>query len=342
MNEQKAFLSVTGAGYFLQESDPGGIEAYLRQKGWLESGERLRSVEKAGQGNMNRVVRVITDRRSFILKQSRPWVEKFPQIAAPAARILVEARFYELTGRISWLRELMPGLLGKDTGNFLLMLEDLGRGADFTFLYRRASQMPAPLTGKLMLFLSRLHACPFSDDTRESFPGNFAMRRLNHQHLFVFPFAADNGFDLDQVMPGLQAAALPFRRDQALKERLRPLGEPYLGEGPSLLHGDFFPGSWLQAGRDVRIIDPEFCFFGPPEYDLGVMTAHLMMARVPETDVAQARKAYSPLPGFDESLREAFTGMEIMRRLIGLAQLPIDLDLEKRRALLEKARSLIG
>ena len=43
---------------------------------------------------MNCTLRVTTTRRSFILKQARPWVEKYPQIAAPVERARVEAAFY--------------------------------------------------------------------------------------------------------------------------------------------------------------------------------------------------------------------------------------------------------
>ena len=50
-------------------------------------------------------------------------------------------------------------------------------------------------------------------------------------------------------------------------------------EGPSLIHGDLFPGSLLQTGSgELRIIDPEFCFCGDPEFDIGVFYAHLLLS----------------------------------------------------------------
>ena len=60
---------------------------------------------------------------------------------------------------------------------------------------------------------------------------------------------------------------------------VRELGALYLQDGTSLLHGDYFPGSWLQTAAGVRVIDPEFCFFGPPEFDVGVLLAHLHLAQ---------------------------------------------------------------
>ncbi len=78
----------------------------------LDSGEAIESMQRAGEGNMNLVIRVVTPRRSMILKQSRPWVEKYPQIEAPADRILAEIDFYQLRRGSSG----DPSLHAKDVG----------------------------------------------------------------------------------------------------------------------------------------------------------------------------------------------------------------------------------
>ena len=53
------------------------------------------------------------------------------------------------------------------------------------------------------------------------------------------------------------------------------VGDIYLSDdGGVLLHGDYYPGSWLKTDAGFRVIDPEFCFLGPPEFDLGVLAAH--------------------------------------------------------------------
>lgn len=43
------------------------------------------------------------------------------------------------------------------------------------------------------------------------------------------------------------------------------------------------PRDWIAPdGHEAVVIDPEFCFAGPPEFDYGVMAAHLIMADQPE------------------------------------------------------------
>ena len=79
----------------LRGDDIGPIAAMLGRISLLAPDETIERSERAGDGNMNLVLRVVTNRRSLIVKQSRPWVEKYPQIAAPAERIAAEIRFYQ-------------------------------------------------------------------------------------------------------------------------------------------------------------------------------------------------------------------------------------------------------
>ena len=59
----------------------------------LSEGENILSAEIAGEGNMNVVLRITTARNSFILKQSRPFVQKYQDINAPLERIHTEYSF---------------------------------------------------------------------------------------------------------------------------------------------------------------------------------------------------------------------------------------------------------
>jgi len=173
---------------------------------------------------------------------------------------------------------------------------------------------------------------------------NREMRALNHEHIFRTPFDPGNGLDLDGLEPGLREAAERVRADATAMERIRALGERYLADGPCLLHGDFFPGSWLATDAGVRVIDPEFAFFGEPEFDLAAPVAHAALAGASFNEARQILEAYLEAYGdsTDRSLDRAriagFAATEVLRRLLGVAQLPLP-DLEGGRArLVERAR----
>lgn len=313
------------------------LDTWLRERGWLEAGERVVHVEPAGAGNMNVTVRVETGKRSFVLKQARPFVAKYPHIPAPVERLQSELRFYEVAHRDAWLSARMPRVLAYDRGDGVAMLEDLGRGADSTSIYSGDALTGSDLA-TLCEFAHRLHALELAEADRSALT-NVAMRELDYAHLFVVPLDPDNGLDLDAITPGLTVLARELQRDDAHVARTLGLGELYLrARSPSLLHGDYYPGSFLRSERGLCVIDPEFTFVGPREFDLGVLVAHLVMAGVGPEIAEQIEAIYgAPL---DAALLRGFAGVEIVRRLLGVAQLPLpeSAGLDRKREWVELAR----
>lgn len=340
MEFKQQFAALSSNAIFLEE-DVSTIEYYLNRQQWLNPGEQVLRLEKPGEGNMNFVRRVVSNQRSFILKQARPWVEKYPQIAAPLDRIGVEMQFYQVIQRDAFLKSFTPQLLYSDSTNYTIALEDLGESADYTFLYEKGAVLPEEDLERLVEFLNQLHQQPFSEIEMEQYPSNQALKTLNHEHIFHYPYLAENGFDLNNIQPGLQETALRYKHDTLLKEVIFDLGELYLGSSHTLLHGDYYPGSWLRAQWQVYVIDPEFSYFGRAEFDLGVLLAHLKMAQLPDSMLQKVKASYRQSPNFDEELLNAFIGVEILRRMIGLAQLPLDLTLKEKQHLLEEGRALI-
>jgi len=326
------------AKLYLDPTDGPGIEDYARRAGILGPDEPFVGASRAGNGNMNLTLRLETGSRSVILKQARPWVEKYPHIPAPADRALVEIAFYETVRQRPAVREAMPALLDTDPGARVLVLEDLGAALDLTSIYAG----PMPSSGDidtLGAYLRALHE-PWPSDSVPALFANREMRRLNHEHIFRLPLVADNGIDLDAITPGLATVSKELTTDRAYVDRVTELGALYLEDGDRLLHGDFFPGSWLSTPNGVRVIDPEFGFLGPPAFDVGVMLAHFRLAAMPDDLARRSLDVYGPT---DEtlSLARGFAGVEIMRRLVGVAQLPIDFDLERKQGLLELSKELV-
>ena len=255
---------------------------------------------------MNFVLRATTNQRSFILKQARPWVEKFPQIGAPVERVSVEAQFFQTLQDVDSISHYAPKCLGFDADNFVLVTEDLGKGADYSFLYQKDNLLTDADIDGLTQYLSALHQVTIPTD----FPTNIAMRQLNHEHIFNFPYLEENGFNLEDIQEGLQAAAMPYKTNAVLKAKIKASGEIYLAQGKHLLHGDFYPGSWLKVTDGLKVIDPEFGFVGPAEFDLGVLFAHLLMAEQPSIVFKTISKKYQQPIGFQEALLGQFVGVE--------------------------------
>lgn len=328
-------------GVFYLEPDAGeGLTLHLRGMGLLDAREAVTRASVAGEGNMNRVLRVVTSKRSLIVKQSRPWVAKYPQFDAPFDRALVEAAFYELAAREPAVASRMPCLLAVDPAARLLVLEDLGTSADYTALYAEGVLEDRTI-GELADYLSALHAA-FAPAAAPELLANREMRALNAHHIFEVPLDPAQCPDLDGLQPGLAGAAAWLQGDDALRAAFARLGrEAYLADGPCLLHGDVFPGSLLRTPKGLRVIDPEFAFFGRAEFDVGVLLAHLLLAEQPAPMIEGFLQRYRRPPGFENGLMCQLAGVEVIRRLLGFGQLPLARDVAAKEELLARGRRLV-
>ena len=327
-------------------ADVTSAEDVMRRAGYLDEGERVTSVGRAGEGNMNLTLRVgLAGGRSVIFKQSRPWVEKYDAIDAPFDRATFEAAFYRAVAGVEGVADRMPRLLGDDADTRTLLLEDLGEASDLSGVYS-GGELDDGEVIEAATYLRRLHdatapaAMPGRDEILPRLR-NREMRALNHAHIFDIPLTDHGFFDLNDLEPGLADAAADLRADPDYTAEVRRLGEAYLADdGPALLHGDFFPGSLLRTAGGLKVIDPEFCFFGPQEFDLGVFVAHLALADRPPAQATLFLDTY----GFagDGELLAGFAGVEIMRRVIGVAQLPLGATDGRRRELLRVSRAALS
>ena len=308
------------------------IEKYLKKESNIfSSDEQIHNIEVPGEGNMNVVLRVETNKKSFILKQSRPYVNKYPNIKNSEKRIIVEDQFYELIIK-SEIQKFFPKKIDFIKKDLILLIEDLGQCRDMSYLYS-SKNINLDHFNSLIYILESIHKTKVN-----SFPLNSSLKELNHEHIFVLPFQK-NDFQLDDIQSGLKKLSTYITNDSNINDVVKRIGDMYLKVGNTLLHGDYYPGSWMEKDDNVYVIDPEFSHLGFKEFDLGVMAAHLTMITESEDYLNKIIKAYSE--NIDKSIFYKVSGIEIIRRIIGLAQLPLDMSLNVKEKLLNIAKKMI-
>jgi 5-methylthioribose kinase len=230
----------------------------------------------------------------------------------------------------------MPRHLGYDGPSVANLFEDLGEGRDGMAAYG-GEPIARAIIAAVVDCMTALHSLPTPFALTLS---NRAMRQLNALHIFDFPLDPNNGFDLDAITRELQACANELKHDRDFSCIVASMRSGYRSDRSGvLLHGGLYPGSWLDTERGLFIIDPEFCWIGPPERDVGILCAHLQLSgQHKELESDLITRYAAPL---NPIMLNRFKGIEIMRRLIGVAQLPLDISLEAKAALLADARSLV-
>lgn len=304
----------------LQNSTPTDV-AFILDELDVTGFDEITSISRAGDGNMNVTLRVCGQSSSIILKQAFPYCAKYPDIPAPVERLAVEASYYRACATSPHLSSFHAQLIGEIPRLHLLALEDLGTGADYEEKFYDGHALSVQDLGHLVDYLSHLHSHPV-DRIQFSNLSNQSMRILNADYLFEGPFekpvTETLPFSINrEILRTAQEHTAPHKIIRTL-QRLR---KTYLSEdGASLVHGDFYPRSWIRTVSGPKIIDMEFCHFGAPEFDLGVLQGHLALAD--SSVIGQIKSRYRTAAPINWDLVELFQAQEVMRRVLGLAKVP--------------------
>ena len=305
------------------------LPEYLRSLGLARPGEAVR-VEPAGDGNINwvrRATALASPPRSYVVKQARPALERFPQYQAPTERIVCEARYLEHVR--AWDADrVCPRVLHFDEPNRVLVLEDLGAAERLDHLLARGGDAELALT-RLAGFLGRVHRETRGDAGLVQRFSNEPMQRLHGDHIFALPYQV-NDFALP---PRTAARAATLRADDALRDRAERAYQHYLTPLGALIHGDVQAGNILLPEGGVKLLDAEIAHVGDPAFDIGMLLAHALLPAVAAGRAASMRatasrcwQAYAAahaapaLPELAEVL--CYAGLELLRRTIGAARVP--------------------
>ena len=305
------------------------IENLLKDLNFLEKKEKILKIDIPGEGNMNLVIRVYSNLRTFIIKQSRPFVQKYPSINAPLNRIKVEKIFFEVIKNED-INKYFPEVLLYNENNKILILKDLVNSKDMLGIYN-SNVLDENSIIKIVKILEGIHSTKIKID----YPLNYELRKLNHEHIFMIPYSKDN-----IIEEGLKEVFEDLVNDKEYIKAVKLLSDKYLEKGDSLLHGDYYPGSWLKNDKnEIFVIDPEFSYIGLREFDLGVMGAHLII-KTGDLNIISRIKNYYPSK-IKINLMRQFAGVEIIRRIIGVAKLPIYRSINEKIHLIKIAKSLV-
>jgi 5-methylthioribose kinase len=125
------------------------------------------------------------------------------------------------------------------------------------------------------------------------FLANTAMCKISEDLIFDEPyFAAPMN---RHTSPQLDPVASALRQDAELKVAVQAMKWQFMNQPECLVHGDLHTGSVMVTNDDTRVIDPEFVFYGPIGFDIGVLLGNFLMAYFSQPGLAVAtgeRDAY--------------------------------------------------
>lgn len=256
----------------------GGVAA-LREVLGDPEGWRVREV---GDGNLNLVFIVESGEAGLIVKQALPYVrlvgESWP---LPLKRSFFE--YHALTRQAARDPGRVPAVLHFDEAQSLIVMEYLTPH----IILRRVlieGRMPPKIASDLGLFMARtlFRGSDLSLTARERkadlalFADNVELCDITENLVFSDPY-----FEAElnaHTSPQLDPMVAELRADRDMKVTAQHMKHLFAAKAETLVHGDLHTGSIMVTDEDTRVIDPEFAFYGPMAFDVGMLFANFWMA----------------------------------------------------------------
>lgn len=282
--------------------DTETVKTYLVEQLRLFSHDDPLDAEEIGDGNINYVFRVrsLISGKSIIVKQAdrllrssgRPLDITRSKREAEALRI-----YADLTP------QFIPQIYAYDNTMSAICMEDISYCGNLRKELMAGHSLPANFAENVASFLadavfatSDLFLSPEEKKKRVSAFINPELCAISETLVFSEPYC--NGKNRNRITPGNESFIQKMLyNDEALKAEVASLREIFMNKAEALIHGDLHTGSIFigsSAGIPIdtnttpdrnatsepcmKIIDPEFTFYGPIGYDLGNIIAHLYCA----------------------------------------------------------------
>lgn len=282
------------------------IDYVFEHSNFFDSNENL-VCEEIGDGNINYVYRIFdtNTKQSLILKQADVQTRVRPDGYLNPDRNIREAEVLKLynkcvpgfSPKIIYADPVMAAIIMEDIGSYSNLRMELMAGKIFygieELIARFIVDTSLPSTDLVLAYQKKFQAaakfynpdlCKITEDLVFTHPYKDVRRRN-----ILLPENAD-------------WLKKKFYEDSNLIARVAVLKEKFNNYSQGLIHGDLHSGSIFVKNENeetkIKIIDPEFAFYGPIAYDLGNVLAHFIFA--------QGYAKYSPLFVDEEKQRTDF------------------------------------
>jgi 5-methylthioribose kinase len=256
----------------------GQIPTVAARIGGAPSGWQVREV---GDGNLNLVFIVEGAEGAVVVKQALPYVrlvgDSWP---LPLKRSFFE--YHALSRQEKRAPGSVPAIYHFDETQALIVMEYLSPHVILRRALVEGRQLPR-IAEDLGLFMARtlflgsdLHM-PARERKADLalFADNVELCDITENLVFTDPYFAA---PMNRHTPELDPVVAELRADRDLKVEAQKLKHLFAAKAETLVHGDLHTGSVMVTESDTRAIDPEFAFYGPIAFDVGMLLANYWMA----------------------------------------------------------------
>ena len=240
------------------------------------------TVDEIGDGNVNMIFRLTGPRGQLLLKQAVPYL----RCVGESWPLSLRRNFFErkaLEAHAAVAPEYLPRVFAFDEASAAMVMEFLGehiilrKGVMRGVRYPKLAEHISDYMAKTLFFTSDLYLSAGAKKAQmQLFCENVDLCKITEDLIFTDPYrVADKN---RWTSPGLDAIANRFATDPELKIAITELKAKFLSAAEALIHGDLHTGSIMVNQDETKVIDPEFAFYGPMGFDVGLLLANFLLA----------------------------------------------------------------
>ena len=262
--------------HFLLDCDE--VISYVKEKNLFLENDDL-TVKEIGDGNINYIFKVENkiDGKSIVLKQADKLLRSSGR-PLDLARSKIEANILRIENdlaphfvpEIYFYDEIMCVLAMEDISEYKNLRTELVAGKIFPNFADNISEF----LSRTLLLTTDLFMNKFEKKKNVKEFINPELCDISECLVFTEPY--DNNKNRNIITIGNEEfVENMLYKNEDLHFAILKLREKFMNYSQSLIHGDLHSGSIFINEKGIKIIDPEFSFYGPMAYDIGNVIGNL-------------------------------------------------------------------
>lgn len=262
--------------HFLLDCDE--VISYVKEKNLFLENDDL-TVKEIGDGNINYIFKVENkiDGKSIILKQADKLLRSSGR-PLDLARSKIEANILRIENNLAphfvpeiyFYDEIMCVLAMEDISEYKNLRTELVAGKIFPNFADNISEF----LSRTLLLTTDLFMDKFEKKKNVKEFINPELCDISECLVFTEPY--DNNKNRNIITTGNEEfVENMLYKNEDLHFAILKLREKFMNYSQSLIHGDLHSGSIFINEKGIKIIDPEFSFYGPMAYDIGNVIGNL-------------------------------------------------------------------
>ena len=262
--------------HFLLDCDE--VISYVKEKNLFLENDDL-TVKEIGDGNINYIFKVENkiDGKSIVLKQADKLLRSSGR-PLDLARSKIEANILRIENNLAphfvpeiyFYDEIMCVLAMEDISKYKNLRTELVAGKIFPNFADNISEF----LSRTLLLTTDLFMDKFEKKKNVKEFINPELCDISECLVFTEPY--DNNKNRNIITTGNEEfVENMLYKNEDLHFAILKLREKFMNYSQSLIHGDLHSGSIFINEKGIKIIDPEFSFYGPMAYDIGNVIGNL-------------------------------------------------------------------